>query len=169
MFLDVHDLQLIDLLKQNSRAKLTELANNLNLSAATIKNRIEKLVEWGVIDKFTISINRKKIGYEISAYLVINAVNKIYLNKIIKNLEEFTEIAKISVLMGDPDIIAVLNAYSMENIVNFLKKMSQIAEIQTFKTWFVMDEINTSNNSFLKEKRNDLASESTLKKVRSNI
>ncbi len=169
MFLDVLDLQLLDLLKQNSRAKLKELANDLNLSAATVKYRIDRLVEWGIIENFTIAINRKKAGYEVLAYLIIYATSKIYINTIINHLERFPEICNISVLMGDPDIMAKLNAYSMNNLVDLLKNVSQIEEIQTFKTWFVMDEMNLPKKVISKQKKSNMLPESALKKVRSNI
>ena len=71
--------------------------------------------------------------------------------------------------MGDPDIIVDLNAYSYESLVRLLKRISQIEEIQTFKTWFVMDEIIPSKTSVSEAKESNLLSESPLKKARSNI
>jgi len=170
MFLiDVRDLTLIELLKQNSRAKLKNLAQNLNLTASAVKYRIDRLIECGIIDKFTISLNRRKIGYEILAYLIINASNKIQIKTIVDYLKDMPEVSRISVLMGDPDIIVDLNAYSYESLVRLLKRISQIEEIQAFKTWFVMEEIIPSKSTFSEVKKSTLLSESAFKKARSNI
>lgn len=169
MFLDVRDLRLLELLKQNSRAKLKTLAQNLNLTASAVKYRIDRLVECGIIDKFTISLNRRKVGYEILAHLVIDASTKSQINMILDYLKDLPEVSRISVLMGDPDIIVDLNAYSYESLVRLLKRISQIEEIQTFKTWFVMDEIIPSKKNVPEAKESNLLSESPLKKARSNI
>ena len=169
MFLDVRDLRLLELLKQNSRAKLKYLAQNLNFTASAVKYRINSLIECGVIDKFTIEINRKKLGYEVLVYLIIYATSKLHVNTIVNYFEEFSEVSKISVLMGSPDLMVHLNVYSMDLLVNFLKRISQIEEIQTFKACFVMDEIVPSKGLIAEAKESNLLSESPLKKARSNI
>ncbi|HUX98854.1 MAG TPA: AsnC family transcriptional regulator [Candidatus Deferrimicrobium sp.] len=143
MFLDVIDLQILNLLKENSRAKLTKLATDVNLTPAAIKRRIERLVECGIIDRFTISINYRKVGFDILAYLVINAASKEKISSITISLKKFPEIAKITVLMGDPDFIAEIHVNDLNTLINLVKKISQIEEIQNFKTWFIMDIINS--------------------------
>ncbi len=142
MYLDLVDIEILELLKQNARLKLTTLAETLNLSPATIKYRIDRLVQFGIIDKFTILLNRKKVGYEILAYLIIYATSKIKINSIVDALKPYTQISKISVLMGDPDLIASISLNTMNELIHLLNSISQIEAIQTFKTWFVSEEIN---------------------------
>lgn len=139
MFLDIIDIQILELLRENARQSLTDIASQLNMTPAAVKYRIQRLIESGIIYKFTIVIDRKKIGYEISAFLIINAVSKIYISSIVKYLKQIPEISKITILMGDPDIISEVAVTNMNNFIEFLKKISQIEEIQTFKTWFVTD------------------------------
>ncbi len=169
MFLDIIDIQLLEKLKQNSRVKLTSLASQLNLTPSAVKYRIVRLKEYGIIDRFTIQIDKKKIGYEISAFLIIQAISKIHVQTIINSLKKYPEVSKISVLLGDPDIIVELGVYSINNLINLVKNLSQVEEIQTFKTWLVMDVIQPSNNCVLKLKPGRSIPESALKKIRSNI
>ena len=142
MFLDVIDIQILDLLKENSRLKLTNIASKLKLTPATIKYRIDRLVETGIIDKFTISINKRKVGIEVSAFIVIYANSKAHIGAIIEALKSLTEFSKISVLMGGPDIVTRISMSSMTELISLIKKINRIEEIQTFDTWFVIDEIN---------------------------
>jgi len=142
MFLDVIDLQILDILKENSRLKLKSIASKLNLTPATIKYRIDRLVQTGIIDKFTISINIKKFGFEILALLVIYTISKTYMECIIDSLQKFSEISKISILLGDPDIIADINLCNMNALIELSKKLNQIEEIQRFKIWIIMDIIH---------------------------
>ena len=43
--------------------------------------------------------------------------------------------------MGDPDFVAETNMYNIDMLIQLINKVSQIEEIQTFKTWFIIDEI----------------------------
>lgn len=169
MFLDVIDIQLLESLKQNSREKLTNLATQLNLTPSAVKYRIDRLVECGIIDKFTIQIDPKKVGYEISAYLVIYATSRIHINTIIDYLKNCSEVSKIAVLMGDPDLIIHLSVISMTNLAMLIKNLSQVEEIQKLKTWFVTEIVQPSNGALYDIKSQSSISETVLKKVRSDI
>jgi Lrp/AsnC family leucine-responsive transcriptional regulator len=114
----------------------------LELTPAAVKYRIQRLIETGIIHKFTIQIDRKKVGYDILAFLIIYAMSKTHIGSIVKRLKQFPEISKITTLMGDPDIVSEISVTNMNNFIELLKKISQFDEIQTFKTWFVMDIIH---------------------------
>lgn len=139
MFLDILDIQILDLLRENARLRLKDIGLQLNLTPAAIKYRIHRLIESGIIHKFTIVIDQKKIGYEILAYLIIYASSKLHVSSIVKYLKQFPDVSKIIVLMGDPDIITEVNVTTMNNLIELLKNISQNEDIQTFKTWFVTD------------------------------
>ena len=142
MFLDMIDIHILELLSENARLRLTEMAAKLDLTAAAVKYRIQRLIETGIIHKFTIQIDRKKVGYDILAFLIVYAVSKTHIGSIVKHLKQFPEISQITTLMGDPDIVSEINVTNMNHFIELLKKVSQIDEIQTFKTWFVMDVIH---------------------------
>lgn len=142
MFLDLTDLQILNLLKENSRSKLTEIADKLKLTPAAIKYRIDRLVEAGIIDKFTILINQKKVGFEVLAFLIIYANSKAHLGTIINTLKQFPGISKLCVLMGDPDIIVELTLNHMNTLIDLLKRLNQIEEIQNYKIWIIQDIIH---------------------------
>jgi Lrp/AsnC family leucine-responsive transcriptional regulator len=142
MFLDLIDIQILDLLSENARLRLTEMGEKLELTPAAVKYRIQRLIETGIIYKFTIQIDRKKVGYDILALLIIYAIAKTQIGSIVTHLKQFPEILKITTLMGDPDIVSEISVTNMNNFIELLKKISKIDEIQTFKTWFVMDIIH---------------------------
>lgn len=58
------DLEVLKLLRDNSRMEYSELSRNLKLTANAIKYRIKNLENSGVIDLYTIAIDYSKIGVE---------------------------------------------------------------------------------------------------------
>ena len=61
--LDDKDKQILNLLQENSRLSYTEIGNELDISEATVRYRVKKLVDAGVISKFTVLLDPRKIGY----------------------------------------------------------------------------------------------------------
>ncbi|MFC1710873.1 Lrp/AsnC family transcriptional regulator [Nanoarchaeota archaeon] len=61
--IDKTDLKILRLLSENSRIEYSELSKKLNLTANAIKYRIKNLEESGIIDRYTISTDIKKLGY----------------------------------------------------------------------------------------------------------
>ncbi|HLQ39960.1 MAG TPA: winged helix-turn-helix transcriptional regulator [Tetragenococcus sp.] len=64
--LDSTDLKIIELLAHNSRIKLKILAEQVSLSEPSVKTRIERLADQGIIRSFTIDIDYAKLGYNLS-------------------------------------------------------------------------------------------------------
>ncbi|MFW6320678.1 MAG: Lrp/AsnC family transcriptional regulator [Halohasta sp.] len=55
--LDAVDQQILYLLQEDSRTPITAMADELNVSDNTVRNRIEKLEARGVIEGYSIEIN----------------------------------------------------------------------------------------------------------------
>ncbi len=70
--LDNLDVKIITHLQANSRKSFQEIAKHCLTSVPTIKSRVERLQELGVIRKFTIDIDSNRLGIP-EAVLLINA------------------------------------------------------------------------------------------------
>ncbi|MHA1264137.1 MAG: Lrp/AsnC family transcriptional regulator [Candidatus Helarchaeota archaeon] len=69
--LDELDLKIINILKDDSRIKFTEIAKKLNVPDTTVHFRIKKLKNADIIKNFTILISPEKFGYTLGALLKI--------------------------------------------------------------------------------------------------
>lgn len=70
--LDNLDVKILTHLQENSRKSLQEIAKNCLTSVPTVKTRVDRLVELGIIRKFTIDIDNSKLGIS-EAILLVNA------------------------------------------------------------------------------------------------
>ena len=55
--MDIVDLKILELLKENSRMSFNDISQNVGKTEATIRRRVKKLTEEGIIRKFTIDFN----------------------------------------------------------------------------------------------------------------
>lgn len=62
---DKLDFRVLQLLAPNARISTKEVAEKLNTTATTIKNRINKLLKLGVIQGFRVNIDYLKLGYQL--------------------------------------------------------------------------------------------------------
>ncbi len=70
--LDNLDIKILTHLQDNSRKSFQEIAKHCLTSVPTVKSRVDRLLELGVIRKFTIDIDNTKLGIA-EALLLINA------------------------------------------------------------------------------------------------
>ena len=69
--MDMIDLKIIKILKNNSRTTSSEISKKVMLSVPAVSERIRKLEEEKIINQFTIKLNRKKFDLNLMAYVFV--------------------------------------------------------------------------------------------------
>ncbi|UCD13280.1 MAG: AsnC family transcriptional regulator [Thermoplasmatales archaeon] len=62
--IDNVDYQILCLLARNSRIPSIEIAKKINMTSTTIINRITKLINMGIIQRYSISVDTNKLGFK---------------------------------------------------------------------------------------------------------
>ena len=60
--MDATDKKILSILKENSRESASEIAKRVSLSVPAVTERIRKLEQGGVIEKYTLRINPCELG-----------------------------------------------------------------------------------------------------------
>src|SRR5699024_12534743 len=71
----------------------------VRLSRVAVKDRIENLIEKGVIENFTITVNSEKFGKKVSAFFEVDVEPK-NLQKVAGNLANNPNVASIYQMTG---------------------------------------------------------------------
>jgi len=69
--MDERDKSILKCLDRDARMSLTDISKELKIPVTTIKFRIEKLIEDGVIEQFTTLFNPDVLGYQIFAMVTL--------------------------------------------------------------------------------------------------
>lgn len=67
--MDKIDCKLIELLQENGRYSLKQLAENVFLSSPAVSSRLEKLEQEGIITGYQVEVDPIKLGYHITAFI----------------------------------------------------------------------------------------------------
>ncbi|MBW2996385.1 Lrp/AsnC family transcriptional regulator [Candidatus Woesearchaeota archaeon] len=70
--LDSKDLKIINILKQNSRLPIRDIAKKTQLRPSTVHLRIQKLVKNNIIEKFTLKLNNKAVEEDFIVFMFVS-------------------------------------------------------------------------------------------------
>ncbi len=60
------NFKLLQILRENARTPFVKIAELFGVSETAVRKRVKRLEEQGVIKKYTVEINPKKIGFEVA-------------------------------------------------------------------------------------------------------
>ncbi len=103
--LDRLDRKMIDILISNARTPFTEIAQLLNVSEGTIRKRLHRLEDEGVIRGYTVDIDPSKLGYRSVTLLGLDTEPETFLDAI-ESLRKLDEVRWVAKSTGDHMIMA---------------------------------------------------------------
>ena len=117
--LDLIDLKIIQALAEDGRKSFVEIAKKTKLSPVAIKNRVERLINDGVM-KILGSLNIEKV-YSVSAHIEIEADSKT-IDRLINKFEHSPLIYHLVKTSGRYNLIVSIITPNLESIENFIGK-----------------------------------------------
>ncbi|MBL7054859.1 Lrp/AsnC family transcriptional regulator [Candidatus Woesearchaeota archaeon] len=138
MKLDDKDHSIIDVLKENSRFTIRDVAKKTKIRPSTVHERIKKLVNKGIIEKFTLKLNNKAMDENFIVFMLIKGGTTEYINDKIINDGHVKEIFGIT---GEYDLLLKLKFKDVEEFNDFLIKFRK--EQKGVKHTFTM--VSTAN------------------------
>jgi len=127
--LDDKDKKLLNILQENGRASYSQLAGELGLSEATIRYRVKKLVDAGIIKKFTVLLDPKKIGYLTTGILMVKLIPDFF-EQASKEISDLTEAHHVFQNTGEYDIVAVVQARDLKHLSDLRKRVEMIEGVR---------------------------------------
>lgn len=130
------DRQIIRLLQQNARISYAELSRATGIPESTVRRRMDRLQQRGVIE-FAMIADPSKLGFELRAMIGLR-VELRKLQEIASRLREMNEVTFAAFLTGNFDVMLHVVVQSQEDLVHFLaEKLSPIEGVRSTET-FVM-------------------------------
>jgi len=136
--IDIVDLKILEALKENSRMSFNDISKLVGKTEATVRRRVKRLQEEGIIKKFTIE-------YSVNSKPKTRATVKIEpdfkeIKRILAELKEIDEITDIWRLSGDCGLFLKVEIDSIEHFNPLIEnKISQIKGIKIVETCFITD------------------------------
>ncbi|OVE70864.1 transcriptional regulator [Clostridium diolis] len=142
MKFDEIDISILSELQRNSRLSIRELSKRINLSPPSVTERVNILQDSGIIEGYTIRINKKKLGLSIDCIMKITMKNGEYnkFKNFIKNHKRSEWGYRIA---GDGCFLVKLSVKNLEEIEEFI---NDISEYSLTTTIIAFSEVEIDNN-----------------------
>ena len=146
--MDEKDEKILKLLKENSKLTTQQIAKKILMPITTVHNRIKKLEKEGIIKRYTIELDNKKIEKNIAAYIHIvvdyRLLKEIKMSQheLARKLKQHELVEEAAMVTGGTDIIIKVRVKDIDELDDFVtKKLRNIDGVEKTQTMIVLNEI----------------------------
>lgn len=136
--LDQRDYEILSALRYDGRASVTSLAASLNLSRVTVGNRLERLIETGVIRRFTVELSEAVIKDRVRAVMMIELQGAMS-RRVISHLQKIPQIVDLHSTNGAWDLVGQIEADSLADFDQVLRTIREIGGVLNSETCLLLN------------------------------
>jgi Lrp/AsnC family transcriptional regulator for asnA, asnC and gidA len=141
--LDSLDKRILKILMANAREPFLEVARRCGVSGAAIHQRVQKMVDEGVISGSQFTIEPKKTGYKTCAFIGIqvNLTHEKTHEEVFQKIKEIPEVVECHHITGKYSLLLKIYTHSNEHLKKILvEKVQSILEITNTETFISLEE-----------------------------
>jgi Lrp/AsnC family transcriptional regulator for asnA, asnC and gidA len=129
MELDETDRAILRLLQEDARMPFSEIAREIDMSSATVHDRVNKLEEEGVIQGYHAKVDPKAAGYGISAFVGIRVEQGGEWDTL-ERLRDIDGIQEVHLTTGEWDVVIRVYARDADELRELM--FSEVPETEGF-------------------------------------
>ena len=114
------DKKILGMIAEDARVPFLEVARACNVSGAAIHQRIQKLVNAGIIMGSQFVINPEKIGYETCAYVGLYLKDPEDFDEVVEKLRQIPEVVECHYTTGGYDMFVKIYAQNNHHLLNII-------------------------------------------------
>lgn len=138
--LDNLDKQILDIVMRNARIPSKDVAVVCGVSRAAVHQRIQRMVDVGIITGSGYNVNPKTLGYHTCTYIGINLFSGAMYREVVPELEKIPEVVECHYTTGPYTILIKLYARDNEHLMEILNdKIQMIHGVTKTETLISLD------------------------------
>jgi DNA-binding Lrp family transcriptional regulator len=134
--MDDLDREILAILRRDSRTPYTEIADRVGTSEGTVRNRVERLIDDEVIERFTISTRTGNV----KAMVEVGVAVDVDTGRISERMAEWTEVDFVWQVSGEEDIVVVADTADTGTLNDLITRARELDEVVSTKTRLILDE-----------------------------
>lgn len=110
--LDEVDWAILKRLSRDGRARYNDMAREIGVATSTVLNRVQRLEEAGVIERFTVVVDPEKVLRPLTAFLGIR-VRPDRKAEVVRKLKEMEDVLEVYEMLEPYDLLAKVRTESV--------------------------------------------------------
>ncbi|MCM1293188.1 MAG: Lrp/AsnC ligand binding domain-containing protein [Bacteroides sp.] len=117
---DTLDRKILSMLSSNGRKPFLEIARECNISGAAVHQRVQKLIQNGVVKGFEPLIDPASVGYETCAYIGFLLSDAAKADAVAQAIREIPEVVEVHYTTGKYDLLVKLYARNNQHLLQII-------------------------------------------------
>ena len=134
--MDELDREILSILRRDARKPYTEIAERVGTSEGTVRNRVERMTEDEVIERFTVATHTGNVKAMIELDVAVD-VNTSTLGE---KVAEWNQVDFVWQVSGEEDIVLVVDAADTQSVNELITRARELEEVVNTKTRLILDE-----------------------------
>lgn len=136
--LDDIDVKILEILQQNGRTRRNDLAAVVGLSLPSVSDRLRKLEENGILRGFFASVDPKKVGRDITAFIFVTLDSSRHYHQFLEHASTIDEILECHAITGEGSHLLKVRTHNTASLERLLAKIQAWAGVQSTRTNVVL-------------------------------
>jgi Lrp/AsnC family transcriptional regulator, leucine-responsive regulatory protein len=136
--LDDIDLKILDVLQTNGRTKRNDLAQVVGLSLPSVSERLKKLEDNGIIAGYFATVDHKKLGKDITAFIFVKVDSSKHYNFFLEHANHVDDILECHAITGDGSHLLKVRTKNTESLEKLLAKIQAWNSVVNTRTNLVL-------------------------------
>jgi Lrp/AsnC family leucine-responsive transcriptional regulator len=131
---DQIDLKILYILQNDGRRRLADIADEVELSAPAVMERVRKLEASGVITGYHALVDGKKVGKDITAFNGVSIGNQRYMDKFATHMMRYRDVLECHHVTGDESFLLKVksaNTGSLEKLLGDIRSVEGVTRTVT--------------------------------------
>ncbi|MDE5608714.1 MAG: Lrp/AsnC ligand binding domain-containing protein [Muribaculaceae bacterium] len=138
--IDTLDRKILEIIMHNARIPSKDVALVCGVSRAAVHQRIQRLIDMGVITGSGYNVSPKSLGYHTCTYIGVNLVRGAMYRDVVPELEKVPEVVECHYTTGPYSMLIKLYARDNEHLMEILHdKIQMINGVTTTETLISLD------------------------------
>lgn len=145
--LDETDIDILRILQRDAKVGVKNVAEQLNLTKTPVYERIKKLEQEGIIERYVALVNAKKVGGNIIVFCSVSLdVQKLPEIEAFKAaILDLPEVLECYLMGGSNDFLLKVMVEDLDAYHHFSSgKLAALENVNQIKSTFVLDEVKKS-------------------------
>jgi Lrp/AsnC family transcriptional regulator, leucine-responsive regulatory protein len=132
--IDHIDLKILSILQNSGRSRLADIAEEVELSAPAVMERVKKLEVGGIIKGYQAVVDGKKVGKDITAFIGVSIGNQRDMDKFAAQMLQRHDVLECHHVTGDESFILKVksaNTGSLERLLGEIRSVEGVTRTVT--------------------------------------
>ena len=139
--IDELDKKILEIISKNARIPFKDVASECEVSRAAIHQRVQRLIDVGVITGSGYYVNPKTLGYQTCTYIGITLEKGSMYSEVVPELEKITEVVECHFTTGPYTMMVKLYARDNEHLMQLLNgKIQSIKGVLSTETLISLEQ-----------------------------